>query len=143
MLLSKPVGNRLRGKRVFLVLALAFLVVSLWTAVGPASRADAFYAGPYCNHYNAAPWGKAGDSCQAPEGAGYEAVPFVGAGVQHSMCINAVNQLGGWMGAWQCSSGPFAEVFAWFGNVFESARGQARNNTTGDRNTLIACQRHC
>lgn len=143
MLLSRPANTRLRGKRAFLALAAAFLVVSLWAAVGPASRADAFYAGKFCNSYNAAPWGKAGDNCQAPAGAGYEAVPFSGAGVQHSMCIDATDQTGAWMDNWHCSSGPFAEVFAWFGSVFQSPRGWARNNTTGDRNTLIACQRTC
>jgi hypothetical protein len=107
-----------------------------------ASSAQASYSGAFCNWYNAAPYGQSGDRCSAPDG-NYSSTAMSATGRQHSACIDAYDQNGALWGSWVCSGGGGATASGTWGNSLRYARGVARNNTTGDRNEIYACQFTC
>lgn len=119
--------------------AAALLMLVCLAMAGSASKAEASYNGYFCNYYNAAPWGQPGDRCGAPDGNYYNTL-IGGGGVDHSACVNAIDQNGAWWGSWVCSSGPGGWVAGWWGNSLRYARGFVRNNTTGATNRLEGCQ---
>lgn len=121
------------------LVALALLVAGA-SAIGSVSKADA-WTGVFCNGY-VAPYGQAGDRCAAPAG-NYASTSMAGYGVNHSICIDAYDQYGNLISSWQCSGGPGVTVQGYFGSAFQSARGVARNNTTGDSTNIYACQQYC
>jgi hypothetical protein len=119
----------------------AVLALACMALAGSASKAEASYSGSFCNWYNAAPFGQAGDRCGAPDGNYFNMV-VSGVGSDHSACVNAIDQNGAWWGSWICSGGPGTGVYGWFGGSIRSARGFVRNNA-GGTNHLYGCQNTC
>lgn len=133
--------GRLCGRSLTIALVLGALsLVTICAAFGTTPKADA-WSGAFCNGY-VAPWGQPGDSCAAPEG-NWENTRIGGVGFEHSMCIDALNQSGAWIDNWHCSAGPKYHIAVEFPGVWQSVRGIARNNTTGDVNNIYACQQLC
>jgi hypothetical protein len=118
--------------------AVALLMLVCMALAGPASKAEAEYHGPFCNGYNAAPWGQPGDRCGSPDG-NYDNTLITGYGFDRSACVNAIDQNGAWWGSWVCGS-PRNSVGVWAGNIFRYARGFVRNNSTGGTNHLYGSQ---
>lgn len=126
--------------RAIVAIAALTLLLAIGSAAGSISKADAYWTGVFCNGY-VAPYGQAGDRCAAPEG-NYESTSIAASG-NHSVCVDAYDQYGSLMASWQCSGGPGATVQGYFGSTWQSARGVARNNTTGSATNIYACQKYC
>jgi len=124
-----------RGLKALLIPACVIaLLVAIWAAGGPIGNAQAA-SNPFCNGYNAAPYGQPGDRCS--DGSWFNPLNgVVGKGVNHSACVDAENTGGGLITSWACSGGPEVEVSTGTCCSLGTLRGVVRNNTTGDTNHL-------
>ena len=125
---AAPMGSGSRSAMLLLSGATALIAILL-ALTGAPSMAHASSSN-FCSNYYAAPYGKAGDRCNASN-----AQYLVGATlttVEHSGCVDGIDNGGNLVTNWQCSAGPNGLVWM---NFFPLGgrllRGIVRNNTTG------------